>query len=97
MFGEPDKYRASLWLPCTTNGVVGLGGVHLEPEGAEEKLRTYTKLELTFKREPTTPNTVWTQKLNVAVVTGVDSGDVISYAPIPKDWFPPDHPRGKKT
>jgi hypothetical protein len=94
LFGnEPSTYRGSLWLYQSTQGITALGAQHAAVDSVEEQLREYAQLPLQFVRTATTAAQAYKNRINVAVVTQVQSGDVVSKAPIEDGWFPPGDPR----
>jgi hypothetical protein len=86
--GEPH-YSASLWMYGTAKGVVGLGGSHTSIDDAEEILRGRVSSELSFIRERIPDGDVhyasraYSDRVDVAVVTLVGTGDIVSRALLP--------------
>lgn len=102
MFGDQEEtYSASLWLWDSTKGVIVLGGHRTTIEEAEVAMATYTGLDLTWTREHIEDGTTtyaaktWERRVNLAVISRVETGDVVSHTPLPKGWLPKDHPRRK--
>jgi len=92
LFGESrcESFDGSLWLFGATNGVRGPPGRHSSIEGAEEALLRYTGLNLSFERELIREgrklvNQAVREKWNLAVVTRVETQDVLSWALLPQD------------
>lgn len=92
LFGDPKTLRASFWLYASTNGVVALGKTHHSVESAQEVLLAYSKLDLHFRSDRLTADEAYKKKINVAVVVD-EEADVVAWAEMPSDWFPPKHPR----
>ena len=86
--GDP-RYRAALWLYGTTKGVVSLAGSHSSLEEAEDSLRGRVPSDLSFTRECIPDgdahyaSRAYSDRVNVAVVTIVGTGDVVSRALLP--------------
>lgn len=96
LFGEAppkkESYLGDVWLFKTTGGVRGTGVLHATVEAAEEALRDYTHLPALQFDSKVVQNGVthlaskmYQQRRDVAVVVGLESGDVFSTAPLPED------------
>jgi len=92
---EPEQFGGSLWLYQSTKGVVAFGPQHETVEAAEDRLRQWTQLPLEFVPAPVTPEAMYKDRRNVAVVTSHKSGATVSHAPISDNWYPPGDPRRK--
>lgn len=93
LFGPQETYRGAFWLYSSTKGVVGLGGECASIGEAQFALEKWSGLTLKWIEGTLTANEAWKQEENVAVVTGKDTGTVVSWAAVPAGWFPPGHPR----
>ena len=93
IFGEQgETYDGALWLFSGMSGVWGPGGRHRSIGEAEAALRDYANVELRFERRLIEKGltkhaaVVAQAKENVAVITRVETGDVVSLAPLPSDY-----------
>ena len=93
MFGaQEESYEGALWLFSGMSGVWGPGGRQGSIAESESALRSYVDVELLFERRfiehgiSRYAATVAEAKENVAVVTRVETGDVVSFAPLPGDY-----------
>lgn len=100
MFSDQEEhYRGALWLYNTTQGVVAPGGQYETIDEAEATLAAYADEELAFIRETidngitTYAQQAYAGAFNVAVITRVENGDVVSRALLPDGWLPPGDPR----
>jgi len=87
--GEEPRYNASLWLYRTTNGATSFGESFLSVEEAEEALKVHTSAELSFTRELILDGVIhyasqaYKEKVDMAVVIQIGTGDVVSRALLP--------------
>jgi hypothetical protein len=93
LFGsQGESYDGALWLFSGMAGVWSPGGRHSTVEGVENALRSYVNIELIFDRRLRNDGmTKYAAKVaaageNIAVVTRVENGDIVSQAPLPPDF-----------
>jgi hypothetical protein len=95
---QTETYRTSLWLWQSTQGVVAPGDLHESREDAQAAMETFSELTLEWKVETIDDGTTiyaertYEENRNLAVVTRVENGDVVSHASVPDGWVHKWHP-----